>query len=145
MKTLETLKTMTMAGALGLALMLTSSTFANNAPIVDNPTSFGEDQIDLDEYIAQNVKYPESLLESGYEVIVNITFWIDKFGNVLNAEVIKTTPVGSKKDMMSIHDLSLFETAALNAVRDMPKWDPAVINGKSLPRQYKLPIFFKEA
>jgi hypothetical protein len=145
MKIRTTFSTMIMVGLFSLALISTSgSAFAGNPPLADNPTSFGPEQIDLNDYIAQNVQYPTSLVESGYKVVVDITFWVDKFGNVINAEIITTRKIGSKTADITSEDLSLFQEAALEAVEEMPQVRPVVIDGVVRPRQYSLPIFFRE-
>ena len=116
---------------------------AENPPVMDQPATFGTEESDLGNYIFENLDYPKSLVDEGYSVKVEITFWVDKFGHVLNAEIGSSNEVGGKADEITPVEMSLFETAALDVVEEMPKWSPAIVQGKSLPVQYKLPILFK--
>jgi len=140
---MKTLKSLTIAGLLSLVLIFSGSASAENAPILDQPASFGTTESDLGEYIFENLDYPKSLVDEEYEVKVEITFWVDKFGHVLNAEVGSSNEVGGKDNQITPVEMSLFETAALDVVQGMPKWTPAIVHGESQPVQYKLPILFK--
>ena len=125
-------------------LVITSVVSMASNPVVSNkydePATFGTEQTDLSEYLKEELDYPKSLVDEGYEVKVVVKFWVDKFGNVLNAELMSAEETTSKE--MAKGHLELFEEEAVETVKNMPKWNPATVNGTAAPVQYKLPILF---
>lgn len=141
-KNMRTMKSHKLSGIAGgfFLLMLTASMALASSP--DQPATFGTTETDLKEYLAENLEYPKSLVDEGYEVKVYVKFWVDKFGKVLNAEIHSTQLMNDTK-RISEADLSLFDASALAAINVMPRWTPAVVDGKEAPVQFVLPILFK--
>lgn len=80
-------------------------------------------------YLGKVLKYPPEAMNMGVEGTSYISFVIDKSGNVIDAEVLK--PFNDACDL-----------AALDAVRKMPRWQPATSCGYPLKIRINIPIRF---
>ena len=121
--------------------MIGISAMAVNKTVADEPATFGTEQTDLNSYLTEELTYPKSLVDEGYEVKVVVKFWVDKYGNVLNAELMSSEVTNDK--VPGKGHIELFEQEALSTIKNMPKWNPAVVGAQHAPSQYKLPILFK--
>lgn len=81
-------------------------------------------------YIAENIHYPEQAKTDGIEGRVLIRFVVMDDGSVVNVEVARGIGGGCDEE-------------AVRVVKAMPKWKPAVYNGKAVNVQYALPVIFK--
>lgn len=81
-------------------------------------------------YIVKNLKYPELAKEKGIEGRVFITFIIEKDGSVSNVKILRGIGGGC-------------DEAAMEMVKNMPKWKPAKQRGKPVRCQFNLPINFE--
>lgn len=84
----------------------------------------------LYKYISENIKYPEQAKADGIEGRVFVRFVVMDNGDVVNVEVARGIGGGCDEE-------------ALRVVKAMPKWTPAVYEGKPVNVQYALPINFK--
>ncbi len=84
----------------------------------------------LMDYVAQNVKYPESAKEKNLQGRVLVKFIIEKDGSVSNVEVGRGW--GNELD-----------DEAVRVVKAMPKWKPGKQDGKPVRVSFILPINFK--
>ena len=84
----------------------------------------------LMDYVAQNVKYPESAKENNLQGRVIVKFVIEKDGSVSNVEVGRGW--GNELD-----------DEAVRVVKAMPKWKPGKQDGKPVRVSFMLPINFK--
>ena len=84
----------------------------------------------LYKYIAENIQYPEQAKADGIEGRVLIHFVVMNDGSIVNVEVAKGIGGGCDEE-------------AVRVVKAMPKWTPAVYEGKNVNVQYTLPITFK--
>lgn len=84
----------------------------------------------LMQYLLQNLQYPETARKTNVEAIALVSFTVDKNGDIRNAKSLKEIGYGIDKE-------------ALRVVNEMPKWNPAVQNGKTVEMEYTLEIDFK--
>jgi protein TonB len=84
----------------------------------------------LYKYIAENIQYPEQAKAGGIEGRVLIRFVVMNDGSIANVEVAKGIGGGCDEE-------------ALRVVKGMPKWKPAIYEGKAVNVQYCIPINFK--
>ena len=81
-------------------------------------------------YIGKNLKYPEAAKEKGIEGRVFVSFIIEKDGSISNILVKRAIGGGC-------------EEAAVEMVKNMPKWKPGKQRGKTVRFQFTLPIKFE--
>ena len=98
--------------------------------IVDEMPEFPNGIEGLMDYVAQNVKYPESAKENNLQGRVIVKFVIEKDGSVSNVEVGRGW--GNELD-----------DEAVRVVKAMPKWKPGKQDGKPVRVSFMLPINFK--
>ena len=87
----------------------------------------GEDA--LRKYIQKRIIYPYKAVSNETEGVVWVTFIIDENGNILDAKIVKDIGNGCGEE-------------ALRIVKSLPKWSPAVINGRAVPSLRRLDIRF---
>ena len=88
-------------------------------------------QTSLEDYINNNLEYPQDALDNGIQGTVDVKFTIDENGKVGNVQT-SGAPLG--------HGL---EEAAMKVVSNLPNWTPGMINGKKVKAWYTLPITFR--
>lgn len=84
----------------------------------------------LNQWIGENVRYPEDAYANQIDGRVFVTFVIEKDGAVTHARVVR-----------SAHPL--LDAEALRVIAGMPKWKPAMLGGKAVRFEKTLPITFK--
>lgn len=84
----------------------------------------------LYEYIKAEMKYPAEALRDSAQGRVHIQFKITKEGKAEDAQVVRRRHPA-------------LDAEALRIVKNMPKWKPAIQNGKPVGVEYILPIQFK--
>ena len=84
----------------------------------------------LYKYIAENLHYPEQAKADGVQGKVVVQFTVMDNGDIVNVEVAKGIGGGCDEE-------------ALRVVKSMPKWKPAIYEGKPVNVQYCIPINFK--
>lgn len=84
----------------------------------------------VQEWIAKNIKYPESAIELGDQGRVFVQFVVEKNGDVSNVVILR----GVSDDL---------DKEAKRVVKNMPNWKPAKNNGKSVRTYVRLPINFE--
>ncbi|MEZ4947854.1 MAG: energy transducer TonB [Saprospiraceae bacterium] len=87
---------------------------------------------EIQEYIFNAIEYPEEAMEKKQDGVYMVTFTLDKNGEVGNdfKVVAKEKPCDGCAQ------------AAVNAVAEMPKWKPAMKNGKAVAIELTLPVRF---
>jgi len=88
-------------------------------------------QSSLEDYITNNVEYPQAAVDNNKQGTVNVQFTVDENGNVSNAQVI-----GSKLG-------DGLDEEAVRVVSKMPKWTAGSVKGKNVKTRVTLPITFK--
>lgn len=81
-------------------------------------------------YIQKNLVYPEKAKAEGIEGRVFVTFTIEKDGSISNILIKRAIGGGC-------------EEAAVEMIKNMPKWKPAKQRGKPVRCQFNLPIKFE--
>ena len=81
-------------------------------------------------YIHKNLKYPELAKEKGIEGRVFVNFIIEKDGSISNVKILRG--IGG-----------FCEEAAVEMVKNMPKWKPGKQRGKAVRVKYTLPVMFR--
>lgn len=81
-------------------------------------------------YIHKNLKYPELAKEKGIEGRVFVSFIIEKDGSISNVKILRGIGGGC-------------EEAAVEMIKNMPKWKPGKQGGKPVRFQFVLPIKFE--
>ena len=84
----------------------------------------------LFEYLAKNIRYPESAEKAGIQGRVIATFVVMKDGSISNVKVVKS--VSPELD-----------TEALRVLSAMPNWTPGMQNGKAVNVKYTIPLSFR--
>ena len=83
----------------------------------------------LQEYLRQNVRYPEAAARKKVKGKVWVSFVIDTAGYVSNPTILKGLGYGCDEE-------------AIRVVREMPRWQPGIRSGRVVPAKYNLPIAF---
>lgn len=128
-----------LAGAFYLSLNSASYAQARNEmvyTVVERQPEFPGGQTALNQYLAQNIKYPGSLIRKNKNADpVDAKFIIDKDGTVRDVRVVtKSIEKSSKKGMES-----LMKTV-ITAIEKMPRWRPGEVNNQPVAVFYTLPI-----
>ena len=104
--------------------------------VVEEQPEFPGGSAALSQYLAQNIKFPSSLMRKNYNTgPVEAKFIIDKAGEVHDVRI--TTKPLSKEMRKGMQE---FMTAIIAAVEKMPRWRPGQVRGQSVSVFYSLPI-----
>ena len=80
-------------------------------------------------FLANHVAYPKEAKEAGVEGTVYVSFIIDKMGNVTSPSILRDIGKGCGE-------------AAINILKEMPKWQPGKNKGKNVKVKLNLPVQF---
>ena len=98
--------------------------------VEDMPTFNGGDPAtEFRKYIAQNLRYPEIAAENGISGRVIIQFAVNRVGQVVNANVVRSVDPALDKE-------------AKRVVMSSPKWIPGRQRGRSVTVLFTFPINF---
>ncbi|MFZ4263532.1 energy transducer TonB [Sphingobacterium sp. HJSM2_6] len=78
-------------------------------------------------FVQNNLVYPQAAIEAGVKGTVQLSFVIDRTGQVTDIKIDRDLSHG-------------IGNAAVNALKKSKKWNPAVQNGRKVPVKYSLPI-----
>lgn len=81
-------------------------------------------------YLKRNLKYPEWAKKAGKEGVVVIQFIVERDGSISSPSIVR-------------HLEASMDTAALEAIQNMPDWIPAKDHGKIVRCKYSVPVQFK--
>ena len=84
----------------------------------------------IDEYLAENLKYPESARDQSIEGTVILRFIVNEDGNITNTEVIKGVAGGCSKE-------------AVRVISGMPKWSEGIKDDKKVSVVFYQPVTFR--
>jgi len=84
----------------------------------------------LNHYLSQNLKYPNSARRKGIEGRVIVRFIVTETGEIDGVKIVKG--IDKKCD-----------EEAVRVVSNMPNWQPGTQNGKAVKVYFNLPINFK--
>jgi protein TonB len=94
------------------------------------PTFQGKDLRSFRNYVSANLKFPERAVETGINGTVYIEFVVDKDGSVSDVRILR-----------SVHpDL---DAAVIEVIKNSPKWEPGINNGRFVRVKFTMPIAFK--
>ena len=101
-----------------------------NSSFVDTPASFPGGEQNLMEWISQHLIYPPTTIDGEIQGRVVIQILVKADGTIGEAKIIK-----------AVHpDL---DAEALRVAKSLPKFNPAMLNGKAVESLFTLPITFK--
>ncbi|ELR68430.1 Regulatory sensor-transducer [Fulvivirga imtechensis AK7] len=84
----------------------------------------------LADYMHTNVKYPEFSKKHGIEGTVVLEYYITREGTIENVKVIKSVSPELDKEAMIV-------------AKNMPRWNPAIQNNRTIGVKYQLPVKFE--
>ncbi|RYE48813.1 MAG: energy transducer TonB [Sphingobacteriales bacterium] len=88
-------------------------------------------QSSLQDYIVNNLQYPQDAIDNNVEGVVRVQFAVDEKGNVSNVSTL-----GNKLGYG-------LEEEAIKVVSSMPKWAPGKVKGKNVKTWRTLPINYQ--
>lgn len=97
---------------------------------VEQMAEFPGGQAAINEWLSNNLRYPEAAQENGIQGRVLVEVVIEKDGSISHPKIRK----GVDKDL---------DREALRVVKSMPKWQPGKNNGVAVRSYYRLPVVFK--
>lgn len=97
---------------------------------VEQMPSFPGGEMEMQKFIAENLKYPVVAQESGIQGRVTIRFVVTKTGAISDVTVIRGIDPSCDRE-------------AVRVVKTMPKWIPGKQNGLNVPVYFTLPIVFR--
>ncbi len=98
--------------------------------VVDVKPEFPGGKSAMKDFIRNTIEFPDAALKQKISGTVNVRFVVLPDGKISNAEVVGSA-IGYG-----------LEAAALEVINKMPKWKPAIKNGKPVATFYGLPITF---
>ena len=101
----------------------------SNAQTYRNPEYPGGMQAVM-AFVASNVKYPERAKNSGIQGNVIVAFVVEEDGSISNVETLSSVD-------------SQLDNEAKRVIASMPKWTPAMLNGKAVRSKMSLPVIFQ--
>jgi len=93
--------------------------------------SFPGGQSALEDYVTNNIEYPQMAIDDNKEGTVNVQFVVDENGKIENAKVVGNK-LGDGLDDESVQVIS-----------KMPKWEPGKVKGKNVKTRLTLPLTYK--
>lgn len=95
----------------------------------DEPAAFPGN---VNQFLADNIRYPPSAIENGVSGKVYLRFVVDAQGDISDVNVLRGIP-----------DCPECSTEAKRVINSMPKWRPAKNKGKAAKAFYNLTVSFK--
>lgn len=99
---------------------------------VDESAEYPGGMAEMRKYLAENIKYPQTAVEMGYEGKTYLKFIVSENGNISNVKVVK-----------GVTDCPECDAEATRVVKNMPKWTPGKVNGKAVNSTFSIPVVFK--
>ncbi len=124
-----------------------SKPIAQDEKVYDKPEvdpEFEGGSVKLFEFIAKNIKYPQSAVDSAFQGRCYCNFIVEKDGSLSNIKVIRhalnNKPFNSP-GMQKVKDD--IEKEVIRVLSLMPKWVPGKVKGKTVRCNYALPVTFR--
>jgi len=96
----------------------------------ERPAAFPGGLEKMKEYLSLNIIYPREARKQGITGTVHISFVVDSDGTIMHVHVDK-----------GVHPL--LDSAAVELITNMPKWEPGFQRGRYVKSMYVLPIEFR--
>ena len=93
--------------------------------------SYSGGQVAIENYITNNLQYPDEAIDNDIEGTVNVQIGIDENGNIISVKTI-----GNKIGYG-------LEDEAVKVVGNMPKWNAGMVKGKKVKTYMVLPITYR--
>jgi protein TonB len=104
--------------------------------VAERQPEFPGGQAALTQYLAQNIKYPGSLIRKNRNADpVDAKFIVDKDGTVKDVRVVTKSA-----DKMTQKGMESFMKTVITAIEKMPRWRPGEVNNQPVAVFYTLPI-----
>ena len=100
--------------------------------IVDVDAEFPGGQPAMKKFITDNVKYPARAIKNNIEGKTLVRFTIDKKGRISDIKILR-----------GMKDCPECNAEAMRVVSIMPKWKPAINNGKKVKSYFEMPFVFR--
>lgn len=84
----------------------------------------------MEQFIRNNLSYPENLKNAGVKGKVYVQFVVEKDGSITNVKVRRS----SRNDVL--------DQEAVKVVKKMPNWEPGSVRGKKVRVKQTVPISF---
>lgn len=97
--------------------------------VVESPAAYPGGVNALNQYLANNIKYPQQARETGTQGKVYLTFVVERDGSITDIKILRDIGSGCGDE-------------AIRVVKAMPKWQPAKQRGKAVRMQFNLPVNF---
>ena len=98
--------------------------------IVDVRPTFPGDDEKLMEWLSHNIQYPLNAYNSHIEGRVIVQFLVKEDGSVGDAKIVRSV-------------FTALDEEALRVVRTLPKFNPAILNGKTVEYWFTIPVVFR--
>ncbi|MFI3285940.1 MAG: M56 family metallopeptidase [Rikenellaceae bacterium] len=93
----------------------------------------GGDLRSFQTWVMSHIKYPTAAAKAGVQGTVTLSFVVDKNGTIGDIEVLQSPDEALSKEAIRVVKSS------------SKKWEPAIMNGKKVSTNYKLPVVFTTA
>lgn len=100
--------------------------------IVEENAEFPGGLSEMAKFIQKNLQYPSMAREAGISGKCFLKFVVNENGDISNVEVLK-----------GVSGCPECDKEAIRVVKNMPKWKPAKMTGRSVKCYFNLPISFK--
>ena len=98
--------------------------------VAEKMPEFPGGQQALMQYISYNVRYPKDAAEKGKQGRVVVEFVVNEDGSISDEKVTRSV-------------FPSLDNEALRVIKNMPKWQPGVVDGKNVRVKYTIPLSFK--
>jgi TonB family protein len=103
--------------------------------VVQKPARPIGGQENYDKFISYNLIYPVSIIRSGVDGTVEVSFIVEKDGSISDIRV--------EKEFAEKEFTKACETEALKVIRKAPKWAPARHKGRNVRQRRFYPVKFE--
>ena len=94
----------------------------NSKVVYDRDAGFPGGQAAMDQYINDNLQYPQESIDKEEQFIINVMLTVNTDGSISNV-------------FAGQNDFPLLAAEAVRLVKAMPNWEPAVMNGTIIKQQ----------
>lgn len=98
--------------------------------VVETLAEFPGGRKECMKFLAENVKYPDECIKQRIQGVVIVSFVVNKEGDVEEIKTVRSPNPTLAKE-------------AERVVKLMPKWKPAMQDGKKVRCRFKLPVNFR--
>ncbi len=94
---------------------------------VEQMPTFPGGELEMQKYIAKNIRYPAAASRAGIEGLVVVSFVVGKTGEISEVKVLKGLGAGTDEEAMRV-------------IKSMPKWNAGKQNGRAVPVRFTVPV-----